>query len=48
MHASQETNQTVTPWVRPKEVTDPWSKGATEEFKIWHDESVQVDLTVLD
>ena len=34
MHASQDTNQTVTLRARPREVTDPWSEGATKEYKI--------------
>ena len=37
VRTSQETNQTITPRVHPKEVTDPWSEGAIEEYKIWHD-----------
>jgi len=31
---SQETSQTVTPRVHPREVTDPWSEGATEKYKV--------------
>ena len=40
MHISQETSLTVTPRVRPGEVTNPWSEGATEEYKISDDRSI--------
>ena len=40
MHISQETSLTVAPRVRPGEVTDPWSEGATEEYKIRDDKSI--------
>ena len=40
VHISQETSLTVTPRVRPSEVKDPWSEGATEEYKIRDDKSI--------
>ena len=43
MYASQDTSQTVTPRVRPKEVTDSWSERATEECKIRDDRSILID-----
>ena len=48
MHVSQDTNQTVTPGVRPKEVTNPCSEGATDEYKIRDGISILIDLIVLD
>ena len=48
MYASQDTSQTVTPRVHPKEVTDSWSERATEECKIRDDRSILIDLMVLD
>ena len=48
VHVSQDTNQTITPWVCLKKVTDPWSEGATDEYKIRDDGSILIDLTVLD
>ena len=48
MHASQDTNQIVTLRVRPREVTDPWSEGAIEEYKIRDDRSILIDLAALD
>ena len=34
-HVSQETSRTVTSRVHLGEIMDPWSEGATEEYKIW-------------
>ena len=48
VHASQDTNQTVTLRARPREVTDPWSEGATKEYKIRDNGSILIDLTALD
>ena len=48
MHISQDTNQTLTPRVRPKEVTYPGSEGVVDEYKIRDDKSILIDLTVLD
>ena len=48
VHASQDTNQTITLRARPREVTDPWSEGATKEYKIRDDGSILIDLTTLD
>ena len=48
VHASQDTNQIVTLRVRPREVTDPWSEGAIEEYKIRDDRSNLIDPTTLD
>ena len=47
VHASQDTNQTVTLRALPREVTDPWSEGATEEYKIRDDGSILIDPTAL-
>ena len=48
VHVSQDTNQTVTPGVRPKEVMNSGSEGATDEYKIRDGISILIDLTVLD
>ena len=48
VRASQRMSQTITPRVRPKEVTDPWSEGVVDEHKIRDDRSILIDLTVLD
>ena len=48
MHVSHDTNQTVTPRVCPKEVTNLWSEGATDEYKIRDGISILIDLIVLD